>query len=165
MAVLTSRMAAALDALIALATANLTGVAIVDGPFNINDTETALAAQRLFVGADDASGLSEAVAVDGDQAFRTMGARQRDEHFTVHCVAEGSDGDGVMKAARDAAVAVLAGMELLLRPTQANTQAYTVSGTVLWAGIGHESITQEWTTQGAYCRVNFAIDCRSNLNQ
>jgi len=123
------------------------------------------ATSRLFIGTDDPAANAEGVAADGQQSFRTIGARLRDETFTINLVAEGWDGGNTMKTARDAAVAVEAGVELFLRPTAAATQNYTISGTVMWAGIGRETMSQSWTDAGAYCRISFSIDARANLNQ
>lgn len=163
MAVLTSRMAAAVDYLVSNATTTDTDV--VDGPLSDADHTALTASKRLYVGASEVNGEDETVAVDGEQAFRTLGARLRDEHFSVHCVAEGWNGDDDMQAARNAAVAVLADVETLIRPTAALPNAHTLGGAVMWAGIGTQQMVQDRNETGAYCRVVFNVDCRANLNQ
>ncbi len=165
MAVLTSRMAAAIDALVAIASSAdaLTGVLVIDGPIDTSSEETADAGRRLFIGTNQPDGSVESLAVEGDQSFRTIGARTRDEAFQLHCLAEGWNGDGDMKAARDAAVAILAAVETAIRATDDAPDAYNLAGAVSWAGIGGESISQQYIDQGAYARVDFTLSCRANL--
>lgn len=166
MAVLTSRMAAAIDALVSLGEADeLAGVVVIDGPFAPSMEFEADATKRLFVGTTDPYGEGESIAADGDQAFRTIGGRWRDETFVIRCLAEGWNGDGNLKQARDDAVAVMAALEQSLRPTPANPTAYALGGAVLWAGIGAESITSEYAETGAYVRLDFSVSCRANLIQ
>ena len=165
MPILTSAMAAAIDALVGLAGLELSDTEVVDGPLDDSDETSQTIKQRLFVGASSATGDDESVAVDGDQNFRTIGGRRRDENFNLHCIAEGWDGGRDMKAARDRAVAVLAGVELILRPSASNPAGYTVGGSVMWAGIGHEEMTQDKNETGYYCRIDFEIACRANLIQ
>lgn len=167
MAVLTSRMAAAIDALYNAASNDdaMRGVAVVDGPLSAAAEEIADSTKRLFIGTTDPRGEGETISADGDQAFRTIGGRWRDETFQVRCMAEGWNGDGNLKQARDDAVAVVAAVETMLRPTPANPGAYNLGGAVMWAGIGSESITVEYDDDGAYARVDFAVACRANLTQ
>lgn len=166
MAVLTSRMAAAIDALVALGeTDELAGVVVIDGPFAPFMEFEADATKRLFIGTTDPYGEGESIAADGDQAFRTIGGRWRDETFTIRCLAEGWNGDSNLKQARDDAIAVMAALEQALRPTPANPTAYAITAGVLWAGIGAESITSEYADTGAYARLDFSVSCRANLTQ
>lgn len=169
MAVLTSRMAAAVDALVDLANTSTelsaANVAVIDGPFNQAQHGVAETEARLFIGTSDPYGDGESVAVDGDQSFRNIGARWRDETFEVHCLAEGWNGDGDLRAARNTAVTVFAALEVALRPTPDAPAAYSPSRAVAWAGIGKESITSEYTDDGVYVRVDFTIQCRANLVQ
>ena len=166
MAVTTSQAGPALDALVTLLTSALTTTVVVDGPPMKNDGETNIAQRRLFVGADTADPSDEAVAVEFDQSFRSDGARNRDEDFTVWCVAEGWSGETVMQTARNNAKTVLSGVESALRATQAApaAPALGLSG-VMYSELVSGTWTQAQTDRGAYCRIRFGVRVRAFLNQ
>jgi hypothetical protein len=166
MAVVTSRWAATIDALIAAVNAApaFANVYVFDGP---PEGRTGMErTQRLWVGTDSAASAGPGVAVDETQAVRSTSGQFRDGRFDLHCVAEGWSGDPVMKTARDLAVAVYQGVETLLRPTNALPDSNaTLSGTVAFSEITVARVEQEQRASGALCQIHFTIAVRELLTQ
>jgi hypothetical protein len=160
----TSAQCAVIDALVALATTNLTGVAVVDGP-DAGNANVASSAKRLYVGCDDATNGAESHAADSVQTSRTIGMQNRREDITVYLVAEGTDPNGVMKTARDGANATLRALELLLRPTGSGSTLETISGTVMWGEVADTGLMQKQTAQGAYARIDITVKAVANLSR
>jgi hypothetical protein len=156
----TTRIGAAIDALLALCRAapGLAGVVIFDGPRVPHNARVTPAG--LYLGAravDDP-------AAEGDQDFAHLGARARDETFAIACTAEAFSGDTDMKVRRDRALALLAEVENLLRPTDTNPRAYTISEAVLYAHVaGGTRLVQRQTGNGAIASITFHITCRARI--
>jgi hypothetical protein len=156
----TSTIPAALDALLALCRAapGLAGVVVFDGP-RITDNDL-VNPDRLYIGAS----VDDDPAAEGDQDFAHLGARARDETYALACTAEAWSGDTDMAARRTRAFAILAAVEQLLRPTDTNPRAYTISETVLYAHIaGGLRLVQRQTGNGAVASVTFHVTCRARI--
>jgi hypothetical protein len=106
----TSAFPAVVDALIALSAAAMPTVAVVEG---INPSRDPGSFLMVNVDAGDVDG---APSPRIEQSRATMSGA-RNEQGVVVCAAESWNGDGNPKAARDAAFAVVAGVENLLRST------------------------------------------------
>lgn len=152
----TSRVPAAVDALLAIlrAAPALTGALIVDGP----PIELA-GNQRLYIGWNPDGGG----AVNLVQDFNAAGARTRDEDFVINCYAEVWSGDRDMQVQRAAVFALLGVVETELRATNAEPEAPTLGGTVLWSHLTAGDVTQAQDTDGARAGVAFAVTCRARI--
>lgn len=156
----TTRIGAAIDALVVLCRAapGLAGVVVFDGP-RVTDNDL-VNPDRLYIGAS----ADDDPAAEGDQDFAHLGARARDETFAIACTAEAWSGDTDMKVRRDRALALLAEVENLLRPTDANPRAYTISESVLYAHIaGGMRLVQRQTGNGAIASITFHVTCRARI--
>jgi len=157
----TSRAGVAQDALVALATAQLPGVDVVDGP-PLNWDQITLAVPQvgdgtryLFVGAQPQS----ATWLTGQQDFNAAGAVSRDEHFEIICTALGFSGDGMAKTARDAALAVMAGMEQAIRLDPSLGQAVLYSRV---STVDRGDVTLN--ASGVNVPIIFRVACRAYLS-
>ncbi|WP_371670025.1 hypothetical protein OG985_21730 [Streptomyces sp. NBC_00289] len=153
---LTSRVPAAVDALLAILRARpaLEDVAIVDGPSAVNLTQR----RRIHIGwQPDAE---QAVALE--QSFNGAGARTRDEQFVINCYAESRGGDKDMSFRRADAFALIGEVEQALRATNEAPEAPTLNGTVLWAELTTGDLSQS-ADEGALVRVAFAVACRARI--
>lgn len=153
----TSRAGAAIDALLAIlwAAPALSNVAVIDGPAATNYT----ARRRLYIGW--APGAEQAASVT--QEFAYVGARRRDEDFTISCYAEVRAGDKDMGLRRAAVFELLAEVEDALRATDAAPEAPTLGGVVLWAHLTTGSLTQVQTENGALAGLEFTVACRARI--
>lgn len=106
-----SRQGAAIDQLVALFAAGLTAGSVIDGPYVTGAEPT----KRIYVGYDGDPGGDWAAATSDQSWAGTLGANQRDEKFSVTCAVVCRSGAGNVKAARDAAYAVLAEASDILR--------------------------------------------------
>lgn len=106
-----SRIPAAIDKLVAIWTAGLTDVSVIDGLL-VTGSEPV---KRVYVGYDgDPDG--DVIAVPGDQSWAgTVGTARRDETFSVTCCIVARNGAGNVKLARDAAFSVFATVSTVLR--------------------------------------------------
>ena len=94
-----SAIPAVTDKVIAVATAALTGVTILDGPLPGNAAE----GNYLAVGAAEMRPDSDGTdAVDSSMVWRSTGPTAQ-ENLTLLCVARSWNGNGDQKSARDAA--------------------------------------------------------------
>lgn len=153
---MTSRVPAAVDALLAIlrASAALDGVRIEDGPPIVNLTDL----DRIHVGwhpsADSAVALT--------QEFNAAGARTRNEDFGIACYAESRSGDTDMAARRTRVFELVAAVESVLRATDATTTAPTLNNTVLWSHLTAGDLTQ-WQEQGVGAGLAFTVTCRARI--
>lgn len=152
----TSRVPVALDALLAILRARpaLADVAVVDGQGTVNSTTK----RRIHIGWAPAAETSVSLA----QEFNAAGARTRDESFTISGYAEARTGDKDPKVARDAAFALLGEVELALRASEAEPEAPTLLGTVLWAHLTTGDLVQS-TVDGTVAGVDFAVTCQARI--
>lgn len=153
----TSRVGAAIDALVAVlrAAPALEGVTVVDGPAVTNVTER----RRLYVGWSPTADQAAEIAQD----FASAGARRRDEDFSINCYAETRSGDKDMALRRTAVFDLLAAVEVALRATDAQPEAPTLGGTVLWAHVSAGALVQEQNPDGAMAMIPFTVTCRARL--
>lgn len=103
---------------------------VIDGPVVTGGEPV----KRLYVGYDgDPEG--EHAGASGDQSWAgTVGAHRRDETFTVPCCVVVHKGSGTVKAARDAAFAIVDSASTILRanvslgfPSPSNAQLADIS--------------------------------------
>ena len=153
---LTSRVPAAVDALLAILRARptLSDVAIVDGPAAVNLTQR----QRIHVGWHP--GAEQAVALE--QSFNGAGARTRDEQFVISCYAEARGGDKDMALRRLDVFALVGEVEQALRASNEMPEAPTLNGTVLWAELTTGDLLQSFS-EGASAGLAFAVACRARI--
>lgn len=153
---LTSRVPAALDALLAILRARpaLADVEVVDGPPAVNLT----ARRRIHLGWAPAG--ETAVAVQ--QEFNGAGARTRDEAFEITGYAEARSGDKDMKARRDEVFALLGEIEQALRASDEAPEAPTLNGTVLWAHLTTGDLVQQ-QTEGSLAGLVFTVTCQARI--
>lgn len=137
----------------------LQGVLIVDGPDVVGDD----ADKMLFVGMADPRGVgTDDNAGDLTQEWPNATAQSRAEKGSIHCVAMAFDGsgEGAMKAAREAAFAIVAEVQALL---WADVRL-GVDG-VTKTSFATSSWDQRMTDRGAMCAVLFSIDFDSILQR
>jgi hypothetical protein len=154
--VLTSRVPAAVDALLAIlrAAPGLAGADIVDGPPAVNLTEL----RRIHVGWQP--GAEAAVSLTQD--FNAAGARTRDEVFQIACYAEARGGDRDMQARRTEVFALVGEVETALRASGAAPSAPTLGGTVLWAHLTAGDLTQV-QGDGSLAGLAFTVTCQARI--
>lgn len=152
----TSRVPAAIDALLAIlrASATLDGVSIVDGP----PTNDLSATENIFVGYQPAAQAAATLT----QEFNAAGARTRDEEFSIPCYVESRSGDTGMQARRARCFVLLGAVEDALRATDAAPTAPTLTGTVLWAELTVGNLYQS-QAQGAQAGIDFTVSCRARI--
>lgn len=152
----TSRVPAALDALLAILRAApvLAETRIVDGPETTNLTDR----DRIHVGWQP--GGDAAVALTQD--FNSIGARSRDEDFEIACYAESRGGETDMAVRRARAFELVGAVEVALRATDAAPTAPTLNGAVLWAHLTTGNLTQDQAS-GARAGVAFSVSCRARI--
>lgn len=157
----TSRIPAAIDALVALLAAAVGATTnVLDGPPLAWDAISTAAGsvsedRWLFVGAspdgDDAA--------EGSQEFNAAGAVSRDEQLLIRCAVYVSGGDQVAKTRRDDAFALVAAVEAAVRADP------SLSGAVLYARVaGVDSYRPRQTEDGSDCLVTFAVAARAYLS-
>jgi hypothetical protein len=152
----TSRVPAAIDALLAILAARpaLADVSIVDGPTAVNGTPR----RRIHIGYSP--GAEQAIELEQD--FSGAGARTRDESFTIACYAESRGGDKDMAFRRGDAFDLVGEVEQALRATDAEPTAPTLNNTVLWAHLTTGNVLQS-TSEGAAVGVEFTVSCRARI--
>lgn len=156
MAVTTSRVPAAVDALLEIlrAAPALANIRIVDGPESVNATER----HRIHIGWQP--GGESAVSLE--QSFNAAGARTRDEAFAISCYAESRSGDKDMAIRRAKVFEIVAAVETALRATNEAPMAPTLNGTVLWAHLTTGDLTQA-QTDGALAGLAFTVTCQARI--
>jgi hypothetical protein len=154
----TSRVPAALDALLAICRAApaLAEVRVVDGPPpSTNFTE------REFLYLGWAPGAEQAVELQ--QEFASAGARRRDEQFRIACYAESRGGDKEMAFRRGRVFEIVAAVEAALRATDAMPEAPTLNGAVLWSELTTGALLQEPNADGLLAGLAFTVACRARI--
>lgn len=157
MTVKTSVVPAVLDYLVTTfqAASTLSGVTVYDGPVT-----TAAAPQRvLWVGLQDPDSAAAPVGAESQQEWVGLGARQRNELLTVHCVAEAWGGATDVKAMRDAAYNIVAAVEVILQadPTFGGLVLHTDNTAVT------RQLRQNNTSAGQVARVYFSIKAKARI--
>lgn len=153
----TSRVPAAIEALLTILPASpaLDGVAIHDGPVAVNLTDR----RHLYIGW--APGSEQSVELRQD--FNSAGARTRDEVFDIACYAEARAGDKDMALRRTAVFEIVAAVEVALRATDAEPEAPTLNGAVLWCEVSTGNLLQEQNQDGALAGLAFTIACHARI--
>lgn len=141
----TSRVPVTIDALVAAFRA--AGLNTFDGPPITGDWSVA-----VFVGYDAGGEDSEFRAVTTTQSWASLGAKARNEEFSVFCGIAAVDGGGVTKVARDAAYSVMATVETVLRadPSLGQTPPFTIA-------VASGDLYQFPVESGMECRLPFTI--------
>ncbi|MEY9837100.1 hypothetical protein [Streptacidiphilus sp. EB103A] len=161
MTITTSSMAAAIDYLVtACSNAFGTTAHVFDGP-PIGDTALVLD-DRIWIGYSPISaGLA---AANGTQDFAALGARSRNETYSVLCAVEHWSGATDMRPLRDGAFVLLRQVETLLRGTGGTPGDCTLGGAVLFAQLaGGLELHQAQTPDGASVLIQFYVQCRARL--
>ncbi|MEU8316705.1 hypothetical protein, partial [Micromonospora sp. NPDC049033] len=89
------------------------------------------------------------------------GARR--DVIDIACYAEARGGDKDMSLQRDAVFAVVAVVEDALRATDAEPEAPTLRGAVLWSGLTAGDLMQEQGPEGALAGLAFTVSCRARI--
>lgn len=145
----TSRIPAAIDALVAIFAGALPDVQILDGPPNVN-------LESDFV----AVGWSPYVdtAADAQQQFVSLGTQRREEDFTVACYADSYSGDTGASARRARVFQLVGAAETALRADA------TLGGVLtLWAEMGDTTLHQEIDDRGLVVGVTFHVHCKTRI--
>lgn len=152
-----SAVPAAIDAFLAILrdAPVLAEVRIIDGPPGVNLTER----NRIYIGWSP--GADQAAEITQDFAY--AGARRRDEEFTLSGYIETRSGDTDMGLRRTKAFEILAAVEVALRATDAEPEAPTLRGTVLWAHLTAAGLVQEQNSDGALAGLPFTVSCRARI--
>lgn len=147
-----SAIPAAVDAVVsALRSA---GIETYDGP---GDSQTG-AGQYVLVGCEDPEADGAQAAVDGTSQWIGLGAKRREEEFTVHCVAVAWNGDSDMKAARDSAAAVVDAAYTAIQSDP------SLGGLLLYApGVTGLGFRQGQASAGAVVYAPFDIECVARI--
>jgi hypothetical protein len=170
MSTVTSTAGAALDYLVTTATgiyaayaaANGLTCLVLDGPAPVDSEETYPVV--VWVGFDPNN--PENPVVVGDQEFAALGARTRNETFTIVNTVRYWTGDTTaVKTVRDQAFALLAQFETMLRGTPLNGPGdCTLGGNVLFSQIsGGLQYTPISSGSGLIGEITFHVSCRSRL--
>ncbi|HWU31447.1 MAG TPA: hypothetical protein VN108_01165 [Marmoricola sp.] len=151
----------AIDALIAKLAGN--GFQVIDGPGATDDSLQS----ALFVGLNstDSTDFIESAALD--QGWAWLGHNMRDENVSVHCLAQAWNGDGDMKAARDAAFATLTAVGALIQADPSlGLLAVPVEGINLLqvSEIRAASFKETQDEEGAIAQLSFDIQVRGRVS-
>lgn len=153
----TSVIPALIDALVAAARTALPNTRVSDGIGATDDP-----GDFLMIGVEDPDIEGAAFSADAKQDWASVGTgAPRDEQGEITCVAVSWNGNGPegAKAARDAAYAIAAAVEDLLRATP----SLGVDG-LLWTGFGSSSqLSQAQGDGGASALLVFRINFRARI--
>lgn len=165
----TSRVPDVIDWLVAAAASStalgadpVAPVLVVDGPQAPAATQDR--ERVLWIGCDPAQLGDQAAEASQDWPVLDHG-RTRDEDGSVVLACQHWSGDTVNKTHRDAAAAMVAAVELLLRGDGTTGPGdVTMGGLVLWAGLdGPFQWYQRQSPQGASALVTFRVVYRARL--
>ncbi|MGW7085017.1 hypothetical protein ACWGH2_16215 [Streptomyces sp. NPDC054871] len=153
----TSSVPGAIDALLAIlrAVPALAEVEVIDGP-PVGD----MADQDLI-----AIGWSP----EGDQAvvlaqeFNAVGARTRDEDFTISGWIDSWSGDADVAARRARVFELFGVIEMAVRASGPNPTAPTLGGAVMWAHLTQGVLQQSNTDQGVRAGLTFTVTCHARI--
>lgn len=147
-----SAIPAVIDALVERATAALPNINVYDG-FGIPGD---LDEDALMIGVGDRSASAPANSAGSSQTMAVLGPdRSRDQTGSVTCVALSWNGDADQKAARDAAYAVVAAVEDLLRTDP--TLGVAAPGRSV-CQMGSEDLDQGQYEGGADALIIFTVE-------
>jgi hypothetical protein len=163
----TSAVPAVIDWLVAAAEASpLLGqatppVSVFDGPQSPGATQALN--QVLWIGANAAD--PNAMLGDSAQSWPVMDhARTKDEDGTVTCSAQHWSGDPSVTVHRNAAAALVAAVELLLRGDgRTGPGDATMGGLVQWSGVDTTQWYPRQVANGVAVLVTFTIVYRARL--
>ncbi|MFJ8931555.1 hypothetical protein ACIRLA_33730 [Streptomyces sp. NPDC102364] len=102
-------------------------------------------------------------AVEFTQDFNSVGARSRDEAFSITCGIDVFVGDLDVAAVRARVFEVLGLVEDALRATGPNPTAPTLNGAVLWAHLTRGVLRQFNTDQGVRAGLGFTVTCQARI--
>lgn len=146
-----SGMWSALTALVAAFRADSTIASLAtvyDGPLPAN----AEGGAAVCVGDDGDPDVTEP-GVEIDQTWAGLGAKRREEVFTIHCAIIVYSGDEIMSVRRDEAKALLDAVETLLRADP------SIGGAVRLAELTTFALHQEAFAAGTRVRCPFTVRC------
>lgn len=146
----TSTIPAAIDALVTLLAAGLTGVSVHDGPAVTSDYT-----DHLSVGYSGREN-PEVVSFEQTAAGIQRGNHPRDEVFFVACLIN-STGEDVMRTRRARAFEILANVETVLRSN------LSLGGVVQTAQVADGSLLQDRDEDGMFAGLSFRIRCKSRI--
>lgn len=130
-------------------------VAVYDGP-----TTTGEAAQQvLWVGMLDPDTVGAPIGAESQQEWVGVGARQRNEYVTIHCVAEAWSGSTDVQSVRQAAFDIVAAVEVLLQADP------TLGGLVLFTDptMPQRQLRQNNTQAGQLARIWFSVKAKARI--
>lgn len=144
----TSRLPAAMDALVAVfnAAPELAGVTVRDGP----SASQATVREVISVGYTGTEGEADA---DSQLMTEGVGGASDREQFSIRCAAAALRGTTDLPAARQRAY------ELLTAAGAAIARDRTLGGAVMRAMVASHSLTQVQTSDGAQAVVVFEVSC------
>lgn len=157
----TTRVPAVIDYLVNTFTAAATigaatpPVAVYDGPV----TTGAPSQLVLWVGLQDPDAVTAPVGAESQEEWVGLGARQRNEYLTVHCVAEAWAGGTDVRSVRVAAYDIVAAVEVILQADP------TLGGLVLFTDptMPQRQLRQNNTEAGQLARVYFQIKAKARI--
>jgi len=106
---------------------------------------------------------------DNDQAaeltqnFNAAGARTRDEDFAIAGCIDVWSGDTDFALVRARVFELLGEIEQRLRATDANREAPTLNGAVLWAHLTAGVLRQYFAEEGARAALTFTVTCHARI--
>ena len=130
-------------------------VAVYDGPVTTGEPNQLV----LWVGLNDPDSIAAPIGAESQQEWVGVGARQRNEYVTVHCVAEAWAGTTDVKSIRDDAYRIVAAVEVLLHADP------TLGGLVLFTDntMPQYQLRQNNTANGQLARVAFSIKAKARI--
>lgn len=134
----------------------LAAATVIDGPPTTDMSVDDLVVVGWAVGDDGASAESA-------QDFAYAGARTRDEDFTITGWCESWSGSEDFAERRRRAYELLAVVEDSLRASEAQPEAPSLLGTVLWAHLTHHRLQQQLTDSGTRVGISWTITCRARI--
>lgn len=143
-----------IDAVIAAAEAALPSVRVSDA---VGVTGSPGAYLAVGWDGDDVDGLRESVSAR--HTWSGIGNHARDQEGELWLTCGATDGGNNPKTARDAAYALMAAVEDMVRTDP------TIGGVVSagWTRVSSESLRQAQTTKGAHARVSFQLYFKARI--
>lgn len=132
-------------------------VVINDGPVANQE----YAQSTLWVGLSDPSSTGGVLQVGGtsNQTWAALGARARTEIFDVYCCAQGWDGGGDLRTARNVTETIIETVEAVIRDD------ISLGGNIMFVlpGVTGHVLRQATTARGVYAPCGFRITCKARL--
>lgn len=153
----TSAVPAAIDALLAIlrAAPALDGVDVIDGPPIDDGSEQDWVAIGWQPSGEEGAQLG--------QTFAYAGGRRRDEESLIHGWVESWTGDGDIRVPRLRAFELLGVIEAEIRNSDAQPEAASLGGAVLWSEFSAGLLRQTSDDQGMKAGIAFTIACRARI--